>query len=64
VVPLVLLEPSKLKQQDGILRVLPMFVDLTGQFDDPVANMLLRCDRCGPCRVARFRHGGVVRLLS
>jgi hypothetical protein len=35
-----------------------MFVGLKGQFVDPVKDLLL-C--CGPCRVACFRHGGVVR---
>ncbi len=41
--------------------VLPMFVHVKGQFVDPVKDLLLGS---GPCRVARFRHGGVVRLLS
>ena len=36
---------------------LPMFVGLKGQFVDPVEDLLLRSS---PCRVARFRHGGVV----
>jgi len=38
-----------------------MFVCLKGQFDDPIEDLLLRS---GPCCVARFRHDGVVRLLS
>ena len=43
------------------MRVLPMFVGLKGQFVDSVKDLLLRS---GMCCVARFRHGGVVRLLS
>ncbi len=42
------------------MRVLPMFVGLKGQFVDPVKDLLL-CG--GPCHVARFRHGSVVRLF-
>ena len=45
-----------LDEKDGIVRVLPMLVCLQGQFVDPVEDLLLRG---GPCRVARFRHGGV-----
>jgi hypothetical protein len=40
---------------------LPMFVCVKGQFVDPVKDLLLGS---GPCSVARFRHGGVVWLLS
>jgi hypothetical protein len=47
--------------KDGIVRVLPMFVGLKGQFVDPVEDLLLGS---GPCRVACFRHGGVVRSLG
>jgi hypothetical protein len=44
------------------VRVLPMFVGVKGpQFADPVKDLLLGS---GPCCVARFCHGGVVRLLS
>ncbi len=38
-----------------------MFVCVKGQFVDPVEDLLLGS---GPCHVARFRHGGVVQLLS
>ncbi len=48
---------SFLDQKDGIVRVLPMFVGLKGQFVDPVEDLLLRS---GPCCVACFCHGGVV----
>jgi hypothetical protein len=34
-----------------------MFVRVKGQFVDPVEDLLLGSDLC---RVARFRHGGVV----
>jgi hypothetical protein len=47
--------------EDGIVRVLPMFIGLKGQFVDPIKDLLL-CS--GPCCVARCRHGGVVRSLS
>jgi hypothetical protein len=50
-----------LDYKDGIVRVLPMFIGLKGQFVDPVEDLLLRS---GPCRVAPFHHGGVVRSLS
>jgi len=43
------------------VRVLPMFIGLKGQFVDPVEDLLLRS---GPCHVACFRHGGVVRSLG
>ncbi len=45
-----------LDEKDGIVRVLPMFNFLQGQFVDPVEDLLLRG---GPCRVARLCHGGV-----
>ncbi len=45
-----------LDEKDGIVRVLPMFVCLQGQFVYPFEDLLLRG---GPCHVARFRHGGV-----
>jgi len=41
--------------------VLPMLVGVKGQFVDTVEDLLLGS---GPCHVARFHHGGVVRLLS
>ncbi len=49
-----------LDEKDGIMRVLPMLVCVKGQFVDPVKDLLLGS---GPCRVARFRHGGVRLLL-
>jgi hypothetical protein len=38
-----------------------MFIRVKGQFVDPDKDLLLGS---GPCRVVRFRHGGVVPLLS